>query len=236
MRLSGLEFKLEGLIPVHSGELLIIDPCYLKNFDVKDFDELENSVFDDWQKLRERELENFREMSQVVMENADYLLKENDDGKKSLDENSRSKSNAYKRKIKELGRENEAIEKEKELLQQKPSFSPPYVTQGGDGCVMFSNPIGDGNYPVIQVPDGFRVIFNYPLMEDGRLDESKLKGKLIGRSKVDSGRQLLIDASEVEIQGPDKIHSGAYCKVPVAEGLYACRIIEGNHVLAIRKK
>lgn len=107
---------------------------------------------------------------------------------------------------------------------------PPYIAQLGD-AVMFRNPLGDGYYPVTQTKKRTHIVFDYPI-SGGELDESRLNGKLVGFSNVDSGMQVIADARSVVIK--ENEDPNLYCKLQLPNGGHQARFINQNYSVSIR--
>ena len=76
-------------------------------------------------------------------------------------------------------------------------------------------------------------MFSYPI-KDEELDVSKLKslGKLLGRSNVSGGSQIITDASLLTISDID---SSLYVKFNLENGLYSCKFSSDKDSLFIQK-
>lgn len=213
---------LEGKISTHSGRLLIIDPCYLSNFDydkaVNRLDEPLNLLMekrsDQECSLLDKLIESIKEMERIVESSPE----EQREILRRLDHDSKAYQTFKRRKLK------------------RPKISPPHLLQE-QLFVAFRNPIGDGFYPITQTDRRIYVVFDYPLKPVGRdgaeLDESRLEGKLVGRSAVDTGIQVITDPDNFKVKS--EIYPKLYSLIEVPNGSYACRFIRENLQLSIRK-
>ncbi len=214
---------LEGRISTHSGKLLIIDPCYLRNFNYdKAMDRL-NEPLDSYMEERPKQecalldklAENVRNMNRIV------------EGESSPGER--------RGILRKVAHDTKAYQLFKKRKPRRPKMSPPYLLQE-QLFVLFHNPIGDGYYPITQTDQRIYVVFNYPLKpseKGAKLDESRLEGKLVGRSMVDSGTQIITDSENFKIQSD--VHPENYSLVEVPKGFYRCRFIRESSQLSIRE-
>ena len=128
----------------------------------------------------------------------------------------------------------EEFEQERKKFRKEPSLNPPYIAQT-DNYVYFRNTIGDGNYPIVQTKERIHIIFNYPLKhsKEGKIetDESRLNGRLLGHSAVDSGTQVIIDPFNVAIK--KSIRPDLYCIVDVSKRKYKCKFNGARNFLSI---
>jgi len=120
-KMVNIEYTLEGKISVTSGELLIIDPCYLKDFDLKEVNDLEEKLTLRYIEVKLNSQVNFRDQMDLTLENSDQLLAE-----EKLSQEDTSK---YSERFEELKLERDNLNKELEKLSKEQlKFSPPYIT------------------------------------------------------------------------------------------------------------
>lgn len=220
---NDLKLSTTGIVNSKSGQLLIIDTCYLQNkYHDKGITAYENymsrAVL-----LQCEEIEIFAQQSRLIRE---IKVGMSDD---ELIELLRKNSP----KMEDLEAKMNAVQSKIEAFKHEPNPNPPYLMQG-KGYVMFSNPIGDGYYPIIQTGTEWTINFNYPLKKDGVLDENKLEGKLAGRSAVDSGNQIIIDPTKASVK--KNINADAYTILNLEPGKYECNFAgEENMKLSLKK-
>src|SRR3989338_5593775 len=225
--MDNLELRTEGRIISPSGKLLIIDPCYLEGFDFGPIEAVDNSYFERWHALEARELK----LWERKLESIDNLIESMDEMREALEKGGsiRDAMQSIRGISPEEVAEREQIAKERELLKQNPGIlKPPYIAQG-EQYVALSNSIGDGRYPVVQTPLTFKIIFNYWIDEKGGYDTSRLPGRLVGSSGVDSGTQVLIDLEKARIQ--KDIRPELYTLLDLKGKPHRCRFVgnKGNY-------
>lgn len=281
--LNTLELKIEATVHSSSGQLLVIDPAYLDDFD-DSYEKLDDEMEGKLSELMQQEIELIHEDSKItqqLFDEVDSLLKEIDekskdpssiseDGKNQLAEQ-RGLSDSRNSRSEEIQKQRAEIKEKKKQLWQEYGVIPPKIAQHPD-YVLFSNGIGDGDYPVVQTKEGIEIVFNYHLKQEGSfvvvrsllqmerylekavvrdllsglfvrkfeypygrtvLDESRLPGKLLGSSAVDTARQIIVDPIHVKIS--EDIKPELYVFLSVSPGAYSCRFIQNNDALEIRR-
>src|SRR3989344_375168 len=226
-----LELTLEGKVSTDSGKLLIIDPCYLDNFDFSAIEKFEDEYEKKVCKLMRMDMESFKLKYSAILpstpKNPDEMdalaikkyLKAMDEYAKHSKDN-REKSEQLRKEFKQ----------EQEQFREEPSLNPPYIAQT-DNYVYFHNGMGDGFYPIVQTKERIKIVFDYPINSKGKTDESRLNGKLLGHSSVDSGTQIITDLSNVIIK--KSIRPDLYCIVDVSKRKYKCKFNGARNFLSI---
>ena len=210
-----------------SGELLIIDPCYIEDFDREIFYNMDDKRFLGLLNLRgmveHAKIENLLDNTRKLFE----CVKTDDD----LDKFEKTEVVEKYKQDRHLKR----LKKRKRNLLRQPDTCPPYIGQD-DRYVIFHNTIGDGFYPIVQTEQDIRIIFNYPTKAVGKtgfdLDEERLHGTLLGRSAVYSATQIIIDPAYAKLDG---IRPDLYCKLNPGKGKYSCRFLDENYSMSIKK-
>lgn len=219
-----LRLTLEGRVKINSGKLLVIDPAYLADFDWQQYERVENALDARFLELLEDEVEIIKTGSDIIC-----LMSELSD--EEVVETLPFLSNALHENV----MRGKMLKAKRKTLEAMPSLVPPFIAEGAD-YVLFHNRIGDGYYPVLQDGKRFHIRFNYPLREKGgkmKLDKSRLDGKLVGRSAVDSATQIITDFYNFSIK--DSISPELYCCIDVMSGSYACLFVDQNDALIVRK-
>lgn len=219
-----LKLALEGIVQITSGEMLVIDPGYLKHCGDLLLVQHSEKLGEEFQRrltnIQTRRFETYSKQLRVMIE----AVKGSDHTQKT---------DSLKRKLASYDGVQRDLEKLELRVRSTPSFAPPYLIHGS-GQVLSRNPLGDGDYPIVRTPRAMRVVFNYHC-EPGSLtlDEQRLEGELLGRASVDTGMLMVSDASRVRIA--PRIRDDLYWCGSVPNGTYACRFIDGNYALSIRK-
>ncbi len=225
--MTGLKLVKKGEVVIKSGQLIVIDPCYLDGFgsEQEEINEFNNGLFKIHAKLQSRKTTAFSKGSGALLASAKLLLE-------GRFEEADSKNNEYER----FNNEYERIERAKRVITTPGALCPPFFAQA-DGYVFFNNPIGDGYYPVVKTPRRVKVIFDYPLKAvkdaEGRCetDIERLTGDFLGTSSVDSGTQVAIDSSKAKIR--NDIRDDLYCVVSLRNGVHQCMFVNGNYAISI---
>lgn len=213
-----LEYKLEGIVTITSGRLLIIDPSYLLGFD---YDVLTkgNSHDIEWLKLMEEE-------THIIIEEGkawNRYSKAIDRAEKNKDiQRLKKDSVLYTNKMEDTRKKRKVIEQKQKEIQEQPSFRVPYIAQG-DGWVVYANPIGDGRYPIVRTPRRIKICYD--------ADEDALEG-IIGHTYVCSAMNIIIDASKHKISR--KLHKENRCVIPLPNGEYHVRSAKKGYELTMK--
>lgn len=215
----------EARFTIHSGRMLVIDPCFLEDFDYAPM----NGAFSAEREIsRKVFVDNLMKKHQESMKHLDNLAS-------SLNELVVNKKNNHLDSLASIGHSETVKAKSDYFGDKKPraKMSPPHIYQA-QAYVGFQNSIGDGIYPLVQRKRGLHLVFNYPTRDLGKgkfdVDVSRLEGKLIGQSDVEGGVQIIGDAADFNVGNTDK---SLYCAVEVPNGDYLCRFIKKNMVLSI---
>lgn len=222
------EIKLtrEGYINVVSGEILIADPCFVKNgrdiLKYEDpFEKAWNEITSEEVQMLEKSANRLKEISKPNQSNPKEMIKYLKEFSSAMGEI--EKDDGY------LNRKKEELKKRKDLI-----LYPPFMGQE-DTYLLVRNGIGDGNYPVVKRRENIVIIINYPIAKKGKsivIDEKKIKGNIIGYSDVESGIQIITDPLHVQIEEEDR---SLYVKTKMPVGAYRCTFINRNNEFLIEK-
>lgn len=206
--MNSLELVRSGEIISHSGKLLVIDPCYLKDFDTN----LVGVLYDS--ELSEG-MDAWIEQAQGVITRLERKMPVDKKEIAGLLQAQASRSQQKKERI---------------------SFTPPYLAQGKN-YVIFNNKVGDGEYPIVATQRRIYIIHNVPLKNSegkAQIDLERLPGKLLGLSSVDSGLQIIIDAEHATPK--ERIVPQCYCYLDCSPAKYECRFLADGLTMSLRKK
>ena len=215
-----LELVLEGKVEAKSGKLLIIDPCYLEDFDWDSIDKIDDERDKTWMNILDAETEASKKYTAALKLDQDLS-----------DEELVIVAKSFSQASEEYMEASEKIKLAKDDLRKIPSFIPPYLVQS-DNFLAIRNGIGDGLYPVTRTSDGFNLVFNFP-MRNGVANKKRLGGQFVGNSAVDSATQVISDLNRFKIK--PILHRDSYCVIE-GNGLYICKFIDDNDALSIRKR
>lgn len=226
---SPITLTLEGRLFTESGKLLIIDPTDLNNFNNKEMDRVRMEKYRQFMRLDNERYGTLTQSVKALLQYSDRILEELKNDRELIPELKRE----YEEKRSEYEESCKCIDRRMEELQKSPSFFPPFMAQRRES-VQFIIPTGsDGTYPIIQTSEGIQVLFDYPLTSDGEIDQSKLKGDLLGFSSVGSGEQVIIDPLLVRIY--ENVNPNEYYVAEVGTGAYTCNFIDEKKALSIRR-
>lgn len=208
----------EGIIKCTSGKLIIADPCIVQT-EVRDIiEELETEHRAASKEYDEVRNTHYERLGRITLGMAEVL------GDKALAKEAAIL--ALETFADELRTEDQQYKANLEQAQRKllktPRFSIPWLAQG-DNFVFYSTRDGDGIYPVIRTPEGIKVCFNFPEDRNGNLDTSRLEGRLLGTSAVDSGILMAFDSTRFDLNGG--VSRDSYAEVEAPTGTYSCRYI-----------
>ena len=205
---------LEGRVSCESGKLLIIDPCYLEGFDLREYESYDKEY-------ERKEFEILKAQCEASPETRSPKDLPKNPSESDLKEYLESSKSWLKEMTASLKTRKE-LDKRRAELHETSFLRPPYVVQT-QNYILFRNGIGDGHYPVIQRPRSHHLIFNYPINSRGYTDKTKLDGKLVGHSCVDSASQMIIDPikSGALKKIGSNVNKQAYCILGVEKGDYS---------------
>jgi len=207
--MKNLETKIVGEVINKSGELLIIDPGYLRNFDPEYEKFMDNyEIIGVKRASAKQNVELFKKLYRV-----NKRLMRLDCGGEEIDSHLREQIKISKKRVKELAN-----------LLKEPKCYQPYLGTGREYVVIWTGT--DGDCDIVQYPDRF-----YLSMNEIR---GKEKEKIVGNSCMDTATLVVVDNQRYNIE--KEIDKRCYTIVQAEPGIYEARFLSKGFKVRLQKK